>query len=70
MNISLAIRKTLGLSQKELAGILNISCKQLSQYESETAIVPKVLYNELDLIYSYMKLAISYRVNINTMADY
>jgi transcriptional regulator with XRE-family HTH domain len=70
MNQSINIRKTLGISQKELADILNISCKHLSQYENETAIVPKEMYNELDLIYSYMKLAISYRVDLNTMYDY
>ena len=70
MNQSINIRKTLGISQKELADILNISCKRLSQYENETAVVPKELYNELDLIYSYMKLAISYRVDLNTMSDY
>jgi transcriptional regulator with XRE-family HTH domain len=60
----------LGISQKELADILNISCKRLSQYENETAVVTKELYNELDLIYSYMKLAKSYRVDLNTMSNY
>lgn len=69
MNYAVMIRKNLGLSQKELADILNISSKLLSQYENETAVLPKELHNELELIYSYMKLAISYGVNLNTMAD-
>ncbi len=70
MNYSVTIRQTLGLTQKELAGILNISVKLLSQYENDTAVLPKKLNDTLNLLYRYMKMAITYSVDLNTMADH
>ncbi len=69
MNQSLNIRKTLGLTQKELAGILNISCKLLSQYEKENAVLPLQPNNDLKRLHGYMKLALSIKGDLKTMAD-
>lgn len=70
MNHSVTIRETLGLTQEQLAGILNISCKLLSQYENETAVLPSEPKKNLSLFYRYMKMALTYGINLNTMADY
>ncbi|MBF6642164.1 helix-turn-helix transcriptional regulator [Flavobacterium sp. J49] len=70
MNQFVTIRQTLGLTQKELADILNISSKLLSQYENEAAVVPSELKQNLSLFYRYMKMALTYGINLNTIADY
>ncbi len=69
MNQSIIIRKTLGLTQKELAFILNISTSLLSQYENETAVLPLQPNNDLKRLYGYMKLALSCKGDLKTMAD-
>ena len=69
MNQAITIRQTLGLSQKELAELLAISCKRLSQFENETAVLPPETKDELNYMYRYMKLALTSRDNTNTLTD-
>ena len=70
MNQSIIIRKTFGLSQKELSDILNVSSNRLLQFENETAVLPLESNQKLNLLYRYMKLALSYKLDLKTIADY
>jgi transcriptional regulator with XRE-family HTH domain len=70
MNQFVTIRQTLGLTQKELASILDISPRLLSHYENETVVLPTKSKNDLKYLYGYMKIALSYKNCLKTIADY